>query len=54
MQIYGGITAKFPITIGLHQESTLIPYLFAQVMDELTKSIQKKVLWYMFLANDIV
>ena len=33
------IKNEFPITIGLHQGSTLNPYLFAQVADELMKSI---------------
>ena len=32
-------TSKFSITVGLHQGSTLSPYLFALVMDELTKHI---------------
>ena len=36
----GGITSEFPITLGLHQGSTLSPCLFALVMDELTKSTQ--------------
>ena len=46
-----GITSEFSIAIGLHQVSTLSPYLFALVMDELTKSIQEEVLWciYFFL-----
>jgi len=35
----GGITNKFLITIGLHQGSTLSPYLFVLVIDELTKLI---------------
>ena len=33
----GGIESEFPISIGLHQWSTLSPYLFALVIDELTK-----------------
>jgi hypothetical protein len=32
-------TNDFSINIGLHQESTLNPYLFALVMDEVTKDI---------------
>ena len=35
-----GETSEFLITIGLHQGSTLSPYLFALVMDELTMHIQ--------------
>ena len=38
-------TSKFPIPIGLHQGSSLSPYLFALVMDDLTKLIQKEVPW---------
>lgn len=34
-----GETSKFPITIGLHQGSALSPYLFALIMDELTRHI---------------
>ena len=33
-------TDYFPIKIGLHQESALSPYLFALVMDEVTRNIQ--------------
>jgi hypothetical protein len=33
-------TNDFPINIGLHQESTLSSYLFALVMDEVTRDIQ--------------
>jgi hypothetical protein len=34
-----GDTNDFPINIGLHQRSTLSPYLFAFVMDEVTRDI---------------
>ena len=43
VRISGRITNEFPITIGFHQESTLSPYLFALVMDELTKPTQEEV-----------
>jgi hypothetical protein len=33
-------TNDFTINIGLHQGSALSPYLFALVMDEVTKDIQ--------------
>jgi hypothetical protein len=33
-------TNDFPINIGLHQGSALSPYLFALVMDEVTRDIQ--------------
>jgi hypothetical protein len=35
-----GDTNDFLINIGLHQWSALSPYLFALVMDEVTKDIQ--------------
>ena len=35
----GGITSDFSITIRLHQGSTLSPFLFVIVMDELTRVI---------------
>ena len=45
----GGITSEFLITIVLHQGSLLSPYLFALVMDELTKLIQEEVIGVCFL-----
>ena len=50
----GGIINDFSITIGLHQESTLGPFLFVIVMDELTTPIQDEIPWCMLFADDIV
>ena len=36
-----GNTGYLPIRIGLHQGSALSPYLFALVMDEVTREIQR-------------
>ena len=36
-----GDTVDFSITIGLHQGSTLSPYLFTLVLDVLTEHIQE-------------
>ena len=49
-----GESSEFSITVGLHQGSTLSPYLFALVMDELTGQIQDEVPWCMLFADDIV
>ena len=35
----GGETDTFPLTIGLYQGSTLSPYIFDLVIDEVTKDI---------------
>ena len=50
----GGETSEFVITVGLHQGSTLSPYLFVLVMDELTRHIQEEVPWCMLFADDVV
>ena len=47
-------TDDFPIKIGLHQGSALSPYLFALVMDEVTRDIQGDIPWCMLFANDVV
>ena len=47
-----GDTTDFPINIGLHQGSVLSPYLFALVMDEVTRDIQGDIPWCMLFADD--
>ena len=47
-------TDDFPIKIGLHQGSALSPYLFALVMDEVTRDIQGDIPWCMLFANDVL
>ena len=54
VQTSDGDTNDFPINIGLHQGSTLIPYLFALVMDEVTRDIQGGITCCMFFADDVV
>ena len=54
IRTYGGLTDEFPITIGLHQGSTLSHFLFAIVIDEITKSIHENIPWCMLFADDIV
>ena len=48
------LTNDFSITIGLYQGSALSLYLFALVMDELTRHMQDEVPLCMFFADDIV
>jgi len=54
VRTYGGIISNFSITIGLHQGSALSLFLFAIVMDELTRAIQDKIPWCMLFTDDIV
>jgi len=49
-----GDTEYFPIDIGLHQGSSLSPFLFTIVMNELTREIQDKIPWCMLFADDII
>ena len=49
-----GETNSFSIIVGLHQGFALSPYIFALVMDELTRHMQNKVPWCMLFADDIV
>jgi hypothetical protein len=44
----------FPINIGLHQGLTLSHYLFALVIDEVTRDIQSGIPWCMLFADDVV
>ncbi|KAJ0906417.1 hypothetical protein HanPSC8_Chr07g0305191 [Helianthus annuus] len=40
-----GITDSNPVKVGLHQGSAFSQFLFKVVLDELSRSIQKIVLW---------
>jgi hypothetical protein len=54
VQTSDGDTNDFPINIGQHQGSALSPYLFALVMNEVTKDIQDGIPWCMLFADDVV
>jgi len=54
VRTYRGITSDFSITIGLHQWSKLSPFLFAIVMDEITRAIQDEIPWCILFVDDIV
>jgi hypothetical protein len=49
-----GDTSDFLIKIGPHQGSALSPYLFALVMDEVTRDIQGDIPWCMLFADVVV
>ena len=49
-----GITDMIPVGVGLHQGSSLSPYLFAMIMDELARGIKDISPWCMLYADDIV
>jgi hypothetical protein len=44
----------FQLNIELYQRSTLSPYLFALVMDELTSDIQTGIPWCILFVVDVV
>ncbi|XP_055812049.1 uncharacterized protein LOC129881964 [Solanum dulcamara] len=50
----GGDSEHFPTEMELYQGFVLSLFLFALVMDELTRSIQEEVLWCMLFMDDIV
>ncbi|XP_070011302.1 uncharacterized protein [Nicotiana sylvestris] len=50
----GGDSEHFPIEMGLHQGSTLKPFLFSLVMDAITNHIQGEVPSCMLFVDDIV
>ena len=51
VQTSDGDTDDFPIRIGLRQGSALSHYLFALVMDEITRDIQGDIPWCMLFRG---
>jgi hypothetical protein len=47
-------TNDFSINIGLYQGLALSPYLFALVMDEVTRDIQGGIPWCMLFVDDMI
>jgi hypothetical protein len=54
VQISDRDTNNFLINIGLHQGLALTPYLFALVMDKVTRDIQGDIFWCMLFTDDVV
>ncbi|GKD32465.1 ataxia telangiectasia mutated family protein [Tanacetum coccineum] len=40
--------------VGLHQGSTISPYIFALILDDLSRGIQKSIPWCMIFIDDIM
>ncbi|GKE37338.1 retrovirus-related pol polyprotein LINE-1 [Tanacetum coccineum] len=49
-----GNTKFFPVKVGLHQGLAISPYLFALILDELSRRIQENIPWSMVFTEDIV
>ncbi|KAK3514247.1 hypothetical protein QTP70_011840 [Hemibagrus guttatus] len=49
-----GQTEEFTVEVGLHQGSSLSPFLFAIVMDQLSEEVRQESPWSMMFADDIV
>nr|GEU32216.1 hypothetical protein [Tanacetum cinerariifolium] len=49
-----GNTEFFPVEVGLHQRSAISPYLFALILDELSRGIQGNIPCSIVFADDIV
>ncbi|GJX62682.1 putative pre-mRNA-processing factor 6-like [Tanacetum coccineum] len=49
-----GNSEYFPMDVGLHQGSAINPYLFALILDELSRGIQESIPWCLIFADDIV
>ena len=47
-------SGRCPLGVGLHQGSSLSPYLFAMIMDVLARGIKDMSPWCMLYADDIV
>ena len=49
-----GTSEKFNVKVGLHQGSTLSPYLFDLIMDVITAEVRDEVPWSVMFADDVV
>ena len=49
-----GVTGKITVRVGLHQGSSLSPYLFDMILDVMGRGIKEQSPWCMLFADDIV
>ena len=49
-----GLTDKITVRVGLHQGSSLSPYLFDMILDVMGQSTKEQPPWCMLLADGIV
>ena len=49
-----GVTGKITVRVGLHQGSSLSPYLFDMILDVMRRGIKEQPPWCMVFADDIV
>ena len=49
-----GLTGKITVRVGLHQRSSLSPYLFDMILDVMGRGIKEQPHWCMPFADDIV
>ncbi|GJW87601.1 retrovirus-related pol polyprotein LINE-1 [Tanacetum coccineum] len=49
-----GNSEYFLVDVELHQGSAISPYLFALILDELSRGIQESIPWCLIFADDIV
>ena len=49
-----GLPGKITVTVGLHQGSSLRPYMFDMILDVMGRGIKEQPPWCMLFADDIV
>ena len=52
LKISIGVTGKITVRVGLHQGSSLSPYLFVMILDVVGRGIKEQSPWCMLFADD--